>query len=898
MARTPFMEQYLQIKAQYQDYILLFRLGDFYEMFNEDAKLVSRELGLTLTGRDCGEAQRAPMCGVPYHSVDEPIAKLIQKGYKLAICEQMEDPATAKGLVKREVVRIITPGTLTDGNLLDEKTNNYLCSLVWMQDTVAAAFVDVSTGALHAVAFDGADAVDRARNELASYQPHECLSNIFPQEMGGLASFLSERCHCMLTEFSGDHFDFSHACDTLQRQFASLPFSLTQEHAPLICAVGALIDYVAQTQKTDISYIKSICVDHVGEYLEMDVNTRRNLELTQTLHGGERRGSLLWVLDHTETSMGARTLRRWIEQPLTNSSRINRRQMAVETFVSDLMAREELSHLLKSVLDLERLATKIVYNTAGPRDLRAIAQTLRVLPQVRQYLSGFQTPALREIYENMDEHADVLHLIDDAIVDKDVPFGVRDGGFIRRGYYAQLDELLDILSDGEGWKQKIEEEEKAATGIPKLKIGYNRVFGYYIEVTNSYKDQVPDTYIRKQTLTNAERYITPELKEMESTVLGARDRRCALEYELFCEIRDYLAKRVDRIRNTAGLLGELDVYLSLARVASHNNYVCPVVDDSTTLSITEGRHPVVERFNTDHYFVPNDTQLDTDQNRLMIITGPNMAGKSTYMRQVALICLLAQIGSFVPARSAHIGVVDRLFTRVGASDDLTSGTSTFMLEMNEVSYILTHATKRSLIIYDEIGRGTSTYDGMSIARAVAEYTASDKIGAKTLFATHYHELTALEGEIPGIINYNIAAKKKGDDIIFLRRIVRGGTDDSYGIEVAKLAGVPQPVIDRAREVLAALTESEKTTIAMTGGHKTEKTVVLPSDSQSSAHDSSMSPNQFDQTLTSIGEQLRALDLTVTTPLEAMNLLFTWKKGLSDAQVPSQSESEQTNDEQE
>ena len=430
-----------------------------------------------------------------------------------------------------------------------------------------------------------------------------------------------------------------------------------------------------------------------------------------------------------------------------------------------------------------------------------------------------------------------------------------------------------------------------------MKIGYNRVFGYYIEVTNSYKDQVPDTYIRKQTLTNAERYITPELKEMESTVLGARDRRCALEYELFCEIRDYLAKRVDRIRNTAGLLGELDVYLSLARVASHNNYVCPVVDDSTTLSITEGRHPVVERFNTDHYFVPNDTQLDTDQNRLMIITGPNMAGKSTYMRQVALICLLAQIGSFVPARSAHIGVVDRLFTRVGASDDLTSGTSTFMLEMNEVSYILTHATKRSLIIYDEIGRGTSTYDGMSIARAVAEYTASDKIGAKTLFATHYHELTALEGEIPGIINYNIAAKKKGDDIIFLRRIVRGGTDDSYGIEVAKLAGVPQPVIDRAREVLAALTESEKTTIAMANGNKTEKTDVLPSDSQSFARDSSMLPNQLDQTLTNIGEQLRALDLTVTTPLEAMNLLFTWKKEVSDVQNSSHPDSELTTDEQ-
>ena len=549
------------------------------------------------------------------------------------------------------------------------------------------------------------------------------------------------------------------------------------------------------------------------------------------------------------------------------------------------MAREELSHLLKSVLDLERLATKIVYNTAGPRDLRAIAQTLRVLPQVRQYLSGsFRHPRCVKSMKTWTSMRMCCISLTMPLWTRMYRLACEMGDLFDADMMRNWMSCWTFCLTARGGSKKLKKEDKAATGIPKLKIGYNRVFGYYIEVTNSYKDQVPDTYIRKQTLTNAERYITPELKEMESTVLGARDLRgCALEYELFCEIRDYLAKRVDRIRNTAGLLGELDVYLSLARVASHNNYVCPVVDDSTTLSITEGRHPVAERFNTDHYFVPNDTQLDTDQNRLMIITGPNMAGKSTYMRQVALICLLAQIGSFVPARSAHIGVVDRLFTRVGASDDLTSGTSTFMLEMNEVSYILTHATKRSLIIYDEIGRGTSTYDGMSIARAVAEYTASDRIGAKTLFATHYHGLTAPEEEIPGIINYNIAAKKKGDDIIFLRRIVRGGTDDSYGIEVAKLAGVPQPVIDRAREVLAALTESEKTTIAMANGNKTEKTDVLPSDSQSFARDSSMLPNQLDQTLTNIGEQLRALDLTVTTPLEAMNLLFTWKRGIGYAE---------------
>ncbi len=865
MARTPFMEQYCRIKEQYQEYILLFRMGDFYEMFYDDAKEVSRELELVLTGKDCGEEQRAPMCGIPYHSVDGYISRLVKKGYKIAVCEQLEDPATAKGLVKRDVVRIITPGTVTDATMLDETTNNYLCSLYFDAQGVGVAFVDISTGALCATELVGEGYLERLRNELGTFMPRECLTNIPTMSLGEIGEFLMRRCHCMVTDNQQLRFDFHCAKRVIEEQFPQGGISAEEDNALLVCAIGALIDYIKETQKTDISYIHSAEVYRVGEFLEMDVNTRRNLELTQTMRNGEKRGSLLWVLDHTKTSMGARTLRQWVEQPLTDSVQIGRRQRAVEELVENVIDREELSLLLKGVLDLERLITKIVYNSAGPRDVRAIAETVRVLPQVRQHLANFEAPAIKRIYDELDEHADIVELVDAAMPESDLPFGIRDGGFIKKGYNARVDELTDILESGEGWKQKIEEREKEATGIGKLKVGYNKVFGYYIEVTNSYKDLVPETYIRKQTLTNAERYITQELKEMESTVLGAKDKLCALEYELFQEIRDHLNSCVDRIRKTAQLLGELDVYLSFAYVATRYDYVCPEVDNSRVIDIQDGRHPVVEQFSKDSYFVPNDTLLDTENNRMMMITGPNMAGKSTYMRQVALICVMAQIGSFVPARRARIGIVDRLFTRVGASDDLASGTSTFMLEMNEVAYILQNATQNSLIIYDEIGRGTSTFDGMSIARAVAEYTASKKLGAKTLFATHYHELTELERTVPGVVNYNIAAKKKGDDIIFLRKIVRGGTDDSYGIEVAKLAGIPKEVTNRAREVLAALISGES--VPQKSAKKQE---AAPREDMLSLDDYAMED---------VRNQIRAVDLNVLTPLEAMNLIFDWKKTL-------------------
>ena len=861
---TPMMEQYFEVKNQYKDYLLFYRLGDFYEMFFDDAIIASRELELTLTGRDCGEEERAPMCGVPFHSAEGYIGRLIEKGYKVAICEQMEDPALAKGLVRREVIRVITPGTVIESNLLAEKKNNYLCAVFMGEFECGVAFADVSTGQIFATSFCGDNVAARLKNELGTYAPREVISNLSAARLGEVADFIHDRLSAMLNDNRPSDFHFEEARERVKKQF---PQSLREddyENRALICALGGLISYVAETQKTDISYIKDLNLYTEGQFLELDLNTRRNLELTETMRTKEKKGSLLWVLDKTRTAAGARLLRQWIEHPLLNTGAIVRRQNAVEELFGNYILREEVGALLENVLDLERLVTKIVYGTANGKDLRAVASTLAVLPEVKGLLAGVKSDELKELCESLDTAQDVYQRIDSAIC-QDPPFSIREGGMIADGYHADVDYLRSVMHDGHGWIEKAAAQEREKTGIKTLKIGYNKVFGYYIEVSKSFVDQVPDTYIRKQTLTGGERYITQELKDMEATILGAKDKVCSLEYELFCEVRSFVAENSQRIQKSAALLAKLDAYLSLATVAAKNQYIRPEVDQSDVIRIKDGRHPVVEQFVKDAYFVPNDTELDTGHNRMMLITGPNMAGKSTYMRQIAVICVMAQIGSFVPASDARIGVIDKLFTRVGASDDLASGQSTFMLEMNEVAYILRNATRQSLIIYDEVGRGTSTFDGMSIARAIIEYTNSRKIGAKTLFATHYHELTVLEDELDGVVNYNIAAKKRGDSITFLRKIVRGSTDDSYGIEVAKLAGLPNEVIRRAKEVLASV-------------EKTARSLSTSEAKEAPPEDDSLI--RFDDCLADqVIEELKAVDINTLSPYEAMSFLFNLQKRL-------------------
>ena len=860
---TPMMEQYFEIKNQYKGYLLFYRLGDFYEMFFDDAVLASRELELTLTGRDCGEAERAPMCGVPFHSAEGYIGKLIEKGYKVAICEQTEDPALAKGLVKREVIRVITPGTLIESDLLSDKKNNYLCSVYMGEFECGVSFADVSTGQIFATSFCGDNIDARLKNELGTYVPSEVITNLSRKNLGEVADFMSGRLGAMITDNRPEQFEYERSLDIAMAQFADVLKEGDKADKALIMSIGGLIGYVAETQKGDISYIKDLNIYSEGQYLEMDINTRRNLELTETLRTKEKKGSLLWVLDKTKSAAGARLLRQWVEHPLLSTGAINSRQNAIEELCNTYILREELGAALEGVLDLERLVTRIVYGTANAKDLRAVCNTVRVLPEIKKLLEGCTSNELSSLYSQLETLDDIREKIDNAICENP-PFSVREGGMIAEGYNADIDRLRAIMHDSRGMLEQMAEDEREKTGIKTLKISYNRVFGYYIEVSKSFMGQVPETYIRKQTLANAERYITQELKDMEATILGASDKVCSLEYELFCEIRAYVADNSHRIQKAAAILARLDAYYSLASVAAKNNYVRPEVDTSDVISIKDGRHPVVEQFVRDTYFVPNDADLDTSSKRLMLITGPNMAGKSTYMRQVAIITLMAQIGSFVPAREARIGIVDKLFTRVGASDDLASGQSTFMLEMNEVAYILRNATRRSLIIYDEVGRGTSTFDGMSIARAIIEYTSSKKIGAKTLFATHYHELTVMEGEIDGIVNYNIAAKKRGDSITFLRKIVRGSTDDSYGIEVAKLAGIPNEVIKRAKEVLASV---EKTAKALSTSDKAEAPV----------DDSLITFDDFvnDQVI----EELRAVDINTLSPYEAMSFLFDLKKRL-------------------
>ncbi len=862
---TPMMEQYFEIKNQYKDYLLFYRLGDFYEMFFDDAIIGSRELELTLTGRDCGEAERAPMCGIPFHSAESYIAKLIEKGYKVAICEQMEDPATAKGLVKRDVIRIITPGTVTEASMLPETRNNYLAAVYIDEGGAGVCFADISTAQIFATSFDTAQYLPQLLGELGTYAPREVLINLPDKLCPELADFVRTRLSAMLSGEQAEKYEYKNARRVVEHQFSDVLRQGDIERRRIVCALGALLDYITETQKTDISYIKELNIYENGQYMQIDLNTRRNLELTETMRAKDKRGSLLGVLDKTVTAAGARLLRQWVEHPLLSISAITRRQSAVGEFLDDYMLREDLRERLSSVLDLERLVTRIVYGTANARDLRAVSSTLSVLPDIKGLLSKCKSDEVSAINSALDTLEDVVELINKAIVEAP-PALVREGGMIMDGYNADVDRLRSIVTDGKGWIDKFAEKEREATGIKSLRVGYNRVFGYYIEVTRSFVDQVPaDRYIRKQTLAGSERYITQELKDTEATVLGAGDRLCALEYELFASVRSKVAENAARIQRAAALLARLDVYAALAAVAAKNNYTCPHLNVKESISIKDGRHPVVEQFVKDSYFVPNDTNLDMKNNRVMIITGPNMAGKSTYMRQVALIAIMTQVGSFVPAADADICITDRVFTRVGASDDLASGQSTFMLEMNEVANILKNATKHSLIIYDEVGRGTSTFDGMSIARAIVEYTQSRKVGAKTLFATHYHELTVLEDELDGVVNYNIAARKRGDSVIFLRKIVRGSTDDSYGIEVAKLAGLPNEVIKRAREVLASVEEKSRAL------SEPESKKEVSGDADAISLEDCINEQ--------IINDLRAVDINTLSPLEAMNFLFELQKKL-------------------
>lgn len=860
MPYTPMMLQYFEVKEKYKDHILFYRLGDFYEMFFDDAITASRVLELTLTGRDCGMPERAPMCGVPYHSAENYIARLVGKGYKVAICEQMEDPATAKGIVKRDVIRIITPGTVTEGSLLLDGRNNYLCAIYVEGSRAGFAVADISTAEVFATDFAQGDIISKLTGELAVYSPSEIITNLEESSMDEMADFIRGRLGAFLS--AGDTERFSKGLEVLTKQFGEdyLEKNGIDPESPALTALAALLDYLEETQKHDISHINELTYYNNEQFLAIDVNTRRNLELCETMRTREKKGTLLWVLDKTKTAMGSRLLRKWVEQPLVSVNMINTRQEAVKELFSSFIAKEELQIELAGINDIERLLTKIVYGTANGRDLVALMSTCEHLPRIRELLASFSSPELCELYTNIDELSDIKEEIRLAICDNP-PFSVREGGFIRDGYNAQVDELRSMMGEGKSWIARIEAEEREATGIKNLKIGYNRVFGYYIEVTKSNIDMVPERYIRKQTLTGCERYITQELKDMEARVLGAQDKIVALEYELFVKLCSYISASVTDIQRTAALLARLDVYVSFADVASKNNYVCPEVDYSDKLDIKGGRHPIVEKYMAgNQMFVPNDAYLDENR-RIMLITGPNMAGKSTYMRQNALIVIMAQIGSFVPCESARIGIVDKVFTRVGASDDLASGQSTFMLEMNEVAYILANATKKSFIIYDEIGRGTSTYDGMSIARAIAEYTAGKKIGAKTMFATHYHELTELSETFPCIVNYSIAAKKRGDELIFLRKIVEGAADDSYGIEVAKLAGVPNEVIKRAKEVLESLENGVGIPLGK-GAKKAEEEPTLSFE---------------DLAKDKIFSMIKHTDLDTLSPIEALQRLYELKK---------------------
>lgn len=864
---SPMMTQYFQIKNQYDDAILFFRLGDFYEMFFEDAKIASQELDLVLTGRDCGQEERAPMCGVPFHSADSYIAKLVSRGYKVAICEQMEDPATVKGLVKRDVIRIITPGTVIESSMLEDGSNNYLCSVYYGEKDLGVCFADISTGEFHITSLQGEDMENKLVNQLSTYSPKEVIINNKALDLNSLQNF-AKRINASVEILDDSVFDFESASsliiETLDKDEIS---SLSIGHSKsCVSALGAVISYLKETQKkNEIEVPSEIDFYDEEQYMNLDISARRNLELTKSMMTGDKKHSLLWVIDLTKTAMGKRMIKSWLERPLMSITKITKRQNAVGELADSPMLRDSVRDALTGINDIERLMTRIAYGTANAKELKSLQATIEKLPCLKSALSHTSSGLLKEIYSHIDLLEDVRELIDNSIVDEP-PFSVREGGMIKAGYNDELDALKSIMTDGAGVIASIENEQRELTGIPKLKVGYNRVFGYYIEVSNSYKEMVPETYIRKQTLTNCERFITQELKDLEGKIIGAKDRSIALEYEIFSSVRDTISAEVKRIQSTAKALAVLDVLASFAQVAVNNNYVCPVISNDGVIEIKDGRHPVVEALLDGAPFVPNDTLLDLEDNRCSIITGPNMAGKSTYMRQIALITLMAQIGSFVPAKSAKISIVDAIFTRVGASDDLATGQSTFMVEMNEVAEILKNATSSSLIILDEIGRGTSTFDGMSIARAVLEYVCKKRtLGAKALFATHYHELTDMEGLLDGVKNYSVAVKKRGDDITFLRRIVRGGADQSFGIEVAKLAGVPDAVVKRAKVILKEL---EKNAVKIE--FKAEESVIEEEENEIQYN---FTANGKDEIL----EILKTVDVNTLTPIEAMQTLYDLKK---------------------
>ena len=867
-AMTPMMKQYLEMKERNPDSILFFRLGDFYEMFNEDARLVSKELDLTLTTRDRNKPpeERTPMCGVPYHSCDSYIARLIAKGYKVAICEQTEDPATAKGLVDRDIIRVITPGTVIASSMLEEGRNNFLCAVYADSTALGLCLCDISTGEVFATSFpSGEEALPHLENELGRFHPAEAVLSDGAWNLEGLTGFLREKLGCLCENGGEGRFRYDVSRTQVEGQFRAGLDSLPEGDRAAVQATGGLLSYLYETQKTDLSHIAVFTYYTAGQFMELDLTARQTLELTETMRGKEKKGSLLWVLDKTRTAMGHRLIRGWLERPLLSPVQIARRQQAVNDLVGDIITREELALELREVTDLERLIGRVVYGSAGGRDLAALGSGLGRLPRLRELLEGCPSALLQSLREELDDLPQLRDLLQRALVDEP-PFSVREGKFIREGYSEEVDRLRNVIDHGAELLADLEGRTKEQTGIRNMKVGYNKVFGYYIEVAKSQTDLVPQDWVRKQTTVNAERYISQELKELEHTILSAQDKVVALEYQLFVELREEVCAHVAQIQATAAAVAQVDVLTSFAVVAAANQYCMPLVDSSSVLSITEGRHPVVEKMLKNAVFVPNDTHMDDGDDLCAIITGPNMAGKSTYMRQVALIVLMAQMGSFVPARSAHIGVVDRVFTRIGASDDLAAGQSTFMVEMSEVAQLLKNASRRSLLILDEIGRGTSTYDGMAIARAVLEHCADRRrLGAKTLFATHYHELTVLEGQIAGVKNYNIAAKKKRGEVIFLRKIVRGGADQSYGIEVAKLAGVPDRVVRRAREILEELENGS----APVGAD----VPIGPS-----SHDEQISLGDLGgQTVLN---KLRMTDVNILSPIEALNLLAELKQDLN------------------
>ena len=873
---TPMMQQYLETKNTYKDCILFYRLGDFYEMFFEDALTASKELEITLTGKSCGLEERAPMCGVPYHAVEGYLNKLVSKGYKVAICEQVEDPKQTKGIVKREVVRIVTPGTNTNPQAIDERRNNYIMCVTYMPEKIGISVADVTTGDYFVTEVDS---LKKLTDELMKYSPSEIICNDAFLLSGIDVEDLRGRLHICVNALEPHYFDDDACKKCLMKHFkVNVLTGLGIEDFPVgVIASGALLLYLYETQKNDLSHFTHLVPYLPSKFMLLDSSTRRNLELVETLREKQKRGSLLWVLDKTKTAMGGRCLRSYIEQPLIEKEEINARLDAIDELNKDMVSRDELREYLNPIYDLERLLGRISYKTANPRDLIAFASSLRMLPHIKTVLGGFEKQLLNHLYDEIDALQDIYHLIDDSITEEP-PLLVREGGIIKDGFNELIDNLRKAKTEGKSWLAKLEEEDRQRTGIKNLKIKYNKIFGYYFEVTNSYKDLVPEDYIRKQTMANAERYTTPQLKELEDTILNAEDKLVSLEYDLFCEIRDAIAGEIERIQRTAKAIAKLDVFTSLAYVAERNGYVRPKLNEKGVIDIKDGRHPVVEKMIVNDMFVSNDTYLDNGNHCISVITGPNMAGKSTYMRQTALIVLMAQIGSFVPAGKANIGIVDRIFTRVGASDDLSSGQSTFMVEMNEVANILRNATANSLLILDEIGRGTSTFDGLSIAWAVVEHISNRKyLGAKTLFATHYHELTELEGKMNNVNNYCIAVKEKGDDIVFLRKIVKGGADKSYGIQVAKLAGVPDIVINRAKEIVAQLCDNditEKIQNITIGVKNDGKKVTLPKDEdldQMSLFDTVKDED--------IINEIKELDISNLTPIDALNTLDRYKRKL-------------------